>query len=343
MARAQQNLIYALKNNEIVSIDEVESGLKCGCVCPACNNPLIAKKGTRMQHHFAHHAEKNCEYGYESSLHLAAKTILLKAKTFALPPVYIQFPNSNKKEILIKSGISIPIDRVELEHHFGNVVPDVVIYSGKKQLFVEIYVTHKIDEHKLNKLKAADISTIEIDLSKKENTISPEELSAILLNDVPEKQWIFNSVSNKYLERFLKSADYKKVISRKYTYHVDDCPLARRTWHGKPYANLLEDCLDCEYCISHSCGEDGMLCSGRLRISTLKDFETPEDIRIQQSNKKQNDEKWDDIESGYCPYCKCQLVERESSYGKFWGCSNYPHCRFKISIDHDTGEIKMHG
>lgn len=70
---------YALRNNSIVSISDVESGLKCGCVCPACGERLIAKKGKIMMHHFAYYSGENGAYGYESSLHLAAKDIITKA------------------------------------------------------------------------------------------------------------------------------------------------------------------------------------------------------------------------------------------------------------------------
>jgi hypothetical protein len=47
-----QNMIYALKNDEIVHTSEVESGLKCECICPACGARLIARKGTKVLHHF---------------------------------------------------------------------------------------------------------------------------------------------------------------------------------------------------------------------------------------------------------------------------------------------------
>ncbi len=43
----------------------------------------------------------NCEYGYESSLHLAAKDILSKAKKIVIPPVYVKFPDSYKKDELV--------------------------------------------------------------------------------------------------------------------------------------------------------------------------------------------------------------------------------------------------
>ena len=37
------------------------------------------------------------------------------------------------------------------------------------------------------------------------------------------------------------------------------------------------------------------------------------------------------IESGICPECGGRLVPRNGRYGFFYGCSNYPRCRFKYS------------
>ena len=34
------------------------------------------------------------------------------------------------------------------------------------------------------------------------------------------------------------------------------------------------------------------------------------------------------ISSGICPKCGGTLVRRNGKYGSFWGCSNYPKCRF---------------
>ena len=69
-------LVYALREGKLVSVDDVESGLKCGCQCPSCEAPLIARKGKHNQHSFAHASGHGCEYGLETSLHLAAKEIL---------------------------------------------------------------------------------------------------------------------------------------------------------------------------------------------------------------------------------------------------------------------------
>ena len=98
-------LIYALKDGNIVSIDDVPSGKECGCVCPACGDELIARKGQKRMHHFAHRSNEDCEYGYESSLYLAAKDILSRSEKMVIPPIYVKFPQSGKSKELISKGM----------------------------------------------------------------------------------------------------------------------------------------------------------------------------------------------------------------------------------------------
>ena len=38
-----------------------------------------------------------------------------------------------------------------------------------------------------------------------------------------------------------------------------------------------------------------------------------------------------ELQQGICPRCGGTLVEREGKYGKFYGCSNYPKCRFVLN------------
>lgn len=43
--------------------------------------------------------------------------------------------------------------------------------------------------------------------------------------------------------------------------------------------------------------------------------------------KKTKEEK---IKNMICPRCGGQLLERNGKYGKFWGCSNFPKCKFVV-------------
>lgn len=58
-----------------------------------------------------------------------------------------------------------------------------------------------------------------------------------------------------------------------------------------------------------------LLLASKTEISTK---EHVENIKEQQWN----------VEHGICPRCGGKLVLRKGKYGEFWGCSNYPKCRF---------------
>lgn len=61
-----------LNTGEMVSVDEVPSGLDCGCKCPSCDGRLVARKGPKNVHHFGHHdkSQEGCQYAFETSVRL---------------------------------------------------------------------------------------------------------------------------------------------------------------------------------------------------------------------------------------------------------------------------------
>ena len=42
------------KTNKLISIEHAERGLACDCFCFECGEPVLAKKGEKNEHHFAH-------------------------------------------------------------------------------------------------------------------------------------------------------------------------------------------------------------------------------------------------------------------------------------------------
>ena len=320
MAR-QTKLIYALKDGEITSIADVESGLKCGCVCPACGEPLVAKKGSKVMHHFAHHAGTNCEYGYQTSLHLAAKDILSKAKKMVIPAVTIDFPGTYKRE-RVSEEKEIEIDRVELERRFDDVIPDVVVYAGGKYFFVEIFVTHQVDYFKLVKLKLANISTIEIDLSEIDRTISSEELQEILLKGSESKKWIYNAAAVKWLNRFKKVSEKKKILHPSTFFNIYHCPRKIPNQYEYTHYVAVADCLSCPYCNARY--SRYILCSWKQQIIHINDFFISREERIEQRRKSRSRQ--------FCPFCGAVMVKRYGKHGVFWGCSRYPDCDGTRSI-----------
>lgn len=60
MAKGSILIPYALRGDTMVHVSEVESGLHRDCLCVACGGALVARKGAKTAHHFAHHTEANC-------------------------------------------------------------------------------------------------------------------------------------------------------------------------------------------------------------------------------------------------------------------------------------------
>ena len=48
------------------------------------------------------------------------------------------------------------------------------------------------------------------------------------------------------------------------------------------------------------------------------------------------EEKIAAAENKQCPYCKSQLVLRKGKYGEFYGCSNFPACKYTQKIQDCT-------
>lgn len=51
-----------------------------------------------------------------------------------------------------------------------------------------------------------------------------------------------------------------------------------------------------------------------------------------QNIQEEKAKKQEALASGICPKCGGNLVERSGKYGKFYGCSNYPSCKFTQKI-----------
>ncbi len=281
MANTEKRMTFALQNGNLIDIEQVESGLRCQCTCPACGEALIAKKGQKTMHHFAHQADSSCSQGYETSLHIAAKEVFANAGKIKIPPVYVEFKNSGKERELLSPAQFIQIDNVELEKHMDTIVPDVVIYSGNKRLLVEIQVTHSVDKTKLVKLQETEISCLEIDLHDAEFS-SLEELKVLLLEKECKKKWVYNTAAEKWRCLYSAAAIPLKITSRLVHSYVGNCPICTRSWREKKYANVMDDCSYCPYNYELIYKEpegseiypelDAVLCLGKTRVSTLEEL-----------------------------------------------------------------------
>lgn len=69
------------KHVEQVSVDEVENGLACECICISCKSRMVAKNnGNDKQYHFAHYragkADLKCDITFVNSLFWMSESII---------------------------------------------------------------------------------------------------------------------------------------------------------------------------------------------------------------------------------------------------------------------------
>ncbi|MCU7191711.1 topoisomerase DNA-binding C4 zinc finger domain-containing protein [Turicibacter sanguinis] len=349
--------IFGLRGEEIVHISDVDKGLNCNVICPLCKSKLVAKKGSKNKHHFTHHNNDECRGGIETSLHLAAKDILSKSKEFRIPEVYLNFPESYKKSELISENRKIPIDNVYLEKKFDDIIPDLIIESKGKKLCVEIFVTHKVDNIKLNKIKKLDISMIEINLSEWIEDQDLETLTHLLIEETENKKWIYNKLENDIYQKFYNLA---QPFNHTHYLNAHECPLNNSFYKGINSIRWV-DCIYCEYCFS---AKGSRNCLGYARVSQIADLnktveERINDWKLREKEKKLREKQLEQkrllekkrlqfeqqqkeeayrqnlIKKGYCPQClRGGLINGRGNFKDYKTCFNFPRCSYKVKISH---------
>jgi len=237
-------LLQIALNHEgkIVSIYEVETGIKCNCFCPECGETLEAKNKDKTeksiltknqkQAHFAHASGKNCKYAAETAIHKLAKEVLKSIKR-------LRVPEYKKWGVLLSESNCYDFDEVLLEKPVIkdgiHLIPDAILKKGNDTLYVEFYKTHIVDDIKLQKIKLFNTSTIEIDLNSldpiKDGKPNYSEVEIFLTEETLFSEWLHNSKHNKL---------YKKSEERSRLKYIENDKLEIIQQVEEKKKNLLE-------------------------------------------------------------------------------------------------------
>ena len=126
----------SLDTNLLVDVADVQSGKKCGCICPSCNIPLIARKGDINEWHFAHDSqfiekdqELSCDFSWAVAVKMMIKQILIEGSTLALPEYFINFQGIGyqkaKRQIKVTDSSIIHYTNPELKSLACDVTVEV--------------------------------------------------------------------------------------------------------------------------------------------------------------------------------------------------------------------------
>ncbi len=208
---------FGLREEDYVFVDVslVKRGRKCGCICPSCKTPLIARQGGKNQWHFAHASRsvyeqtvKECEYSFFVSVRLMARQVIGSSLEIKLPAyeeiasLFIEETGDYLEEKFnVTNEQIVRIENIEIEKEFCGIPVDV--YGKVYGYPFILYFTHPGREIaiELKSLKAEKCGIVEVSLGEtyslfvSDRSINQsylEKLRLFLAENVRSKQWIFH-------------------------------------------------------------------------------------------------------------------------------------------------------
>ncbi|EJP3281778.1 hypothetical protein J7989_23125 [Vibrio parahaemolyticus] len=161
------------KDGKYKHIRSVDNGLKCDCVCPDCQQPLVANQGNVKSWHFAHASNSSCKG--ESVIHRLAKQVIINAarsrKALLISSDGGAVYESDKDGIVHSKEWYAPerqyhVQRAKEEVKLGSQIVDVLCHDkAGNVLAVEIFYTHRKSNVDIEKFAKNSIEAIEIDVS----------------------------------------------------------------------------------------------------------------------------------------------------------------------------------
>ena len=224
-------IYFALKeeSGQVVHISEMvekDRGKACECICLCCGRPLVAKLGRgKKTAHFAHLAEEgrttcSADAANESGLHKIAKKIVCESEYIWRPQVTISEqndPNRNMEDynqqepLLLGKKFAIRYQNARTEVPFDGFKPDICIFRERKNILIEIAVTHYVDAEKYSRIKMAQMPTVEINIADFIKDYKAEETGTIndfekklkdaLIDNIENKTWIYHPSENEGIQK----------------------------------------------------------------------------------------------------------------------------------------------
>ncbi|MEW8482386.1 MAG: competence protein CoiA family protein [Candidatus Thiodiazotropha endolucinida] len=224
---------YNPTNDTFVDVEDVPRGAKCGCICPACKTPLIARQGEEKEWHFAHASrkvyektQKECEFSFYLSVRMMARQIIGNELKITLP----EYQDSVSKYIpdlgyplhepfVITESKEIYLTNVSVEQNFEGVAVDIVGYISDFKF--AIYFTHpgRAIPQELKSPKDRYCGVISIALDNLSSTLFRQAknkkqsyqsaLIEFLSNDISSKQWVFHPRYQRCHQQAMERLDMK--------------------------------------------------------------------------------------------------------------------------------------
>lgn len=191
---------FGLIDGRLVPATAVPRGVACGCVCPGCGAPLVARQGQLRRAHFAHHPDYDaCASGRETAVHRMAKQLLAEEKRVLLPELGVSDHGYDARGTLHQVHNKVTDSRVadavsvEVERTYGEIRPDAIVHeSDGTEILVEFVVTHRVDHKKKHLVRDLGLNVVEINLWDfcRSTDLDLDALRELALEATHNRRWV---------------------------------------------------------------------------------------------------------------------------------------------------------
>ena len=218
-----------IEDQQYVDVADVPKGRQCGCICPSCHIPLIARQGKANRWHFAHasrnidESTKECAYSFFVSVRTMAKQLLELGMPVVLPEWRDALIEKRHGEVFIEEyqitrANEVELQNVQKEYAFeGNVVD---IYGEIGGYAFVIYFTHPerslpfgLEQPQQQRCGILEIRLDEtLLLFSNKNTVGIkfiDELKKFIQFDTKAKNWVYHARRDEACRKAQESLDTK--------------------------------------------------------------------------------------------------------------------------------------
>lgn len=178
---------YGKKDDAILHISRVASGLGCGCVCVKCGGRLVAAKGEINAIHFKHKDIGECEGAAEYSICAMIRQLLKEKGKLTLPESRAII--NGKDQIIIEEEL-VEITATEEISKDNAYAPEFILRTkseDESERNIILRVKHGPDKKENEDVSKAIVC---IDLDKLGGDYSKEHIIDALLNKTRCNAWI---------------------------------------------------------------------------------------------------------------------------------------------------------
>lgn len=149
------------------------------------------------------HEQLSADLRRESLLHREVKAILASAQSILLPGWRsASTPSGNSGNQLVTMANRTTLTKLagaRLEKKLGRIIPDVIAQiADGSELLVEVTVTNTITAERLERIRAVDLPTIEIDFSHMAGILHRDRLRSLVLDEVTAKIWLHHPAAARF-------------------------------------------------------------------------------------------------------------------------------------------------